>query len=182
MNKSTKLHWNPSRPLEIDNNQSEITSSSYFFGMVTFISFLILFIFCFVSMSMKPLLLLIPVDIFLSRNLIKFRIIHREVYLKLRKVVNAAQLIDYDQRRRTVDNHAEIIQSAIFDYFETQEQITLIIRPNGIQNSDKVEKLAKLLSTTFNTPMVRINSHRMDCVVYRGYKDDGQLRINNDDF
>lgn len=182
MNRTTKLHWNPSRPFEINSNQSEVTSSSYFVGMTTFMSFLILFVFCFITMSMKPLLVLIFIGGFFSWKIIYLRIIHRNIFLNLRRIANAAQLVDYDQRRRTVDNRAEVVQSAIFDYYETREQITLAIWPNGIQNSDKVEKLAKLLSVTFNTLMARVNSNRMDCVVYRGYKNNGQLRVDNNDF
>lgn len=182
MSRDISLHWNPARPFEITNGQSGITSSSYFGGFLMFVSFLMLFVLCLIDLSLKPLLILPAFLIIPIWQVIYVQLVHRDVYLKLRKIANAAQLIDYDQRRRTWNNRAEIVQSAIFDYIESKEQITVFIWPNGIQRSDKVEKLAKLLSTTFNTSMARINSYRMDCVVYCGYKTEGRLKVDNGDF
>ncbi|MCT3322091.1 hypothetical protein [Lactobacillus johnsonii] len=115
---------------------------------------------------------------------INFNIIHYKEFYALKKVIQSAQLVDYDDKNKTSIFSMRQVVAGIKVIYEkiSNGDIEISFYPNGIKNSDRVRQLTDRLQEAFDLTVISVDNQLTHTTYVLGDISSNKKEVNNDDF
>ncbi|MCT7704997.1 hypothetical protein RON43_01760 [Lactobacillus gasseri] len=131
-----------------------------------------------------PFFLLILPIIYPLEKWINLHVIHYKEFQALKKVIQSAQLVDYDDKNKTsIFSIRQVIAGAKVMYKKLANgNIEVTFYPNGIKNSDRVSQLTDRLQEAFGLTVISIDKQLTHTTYLLGYISLNKKEVNDNDF
>lgn len=128
-------------------------------------------------------LLIVPV-IYPLLKWINLHVIHYKEFQALKKVIQSAQLVDYEDKNKTsIFSIRQVIAGAKVMYKQLANgNVEVIFYPDGIKNSDRVGQLTDRLQEAFGMTVLSVNKQLTHTTYLLGNISHNKKEVNNDDF
>lgn len=137
-----------------------------------------------INILLYPLLLYIIPFLYFIWKWINLNIIHFREYRSLKKVIQSAQLIDFDDKNSTsIFGMRKVVAGVKVVYKKLNNgNIEISFYPNGIKNSDRVDKLTDRLQEAFSMTVISINQELTHTTYLLGNISANKREVHDNDF
>ena len=131
-----------------------------------------------------PLFFFILPVIYPLEKWINLNVIHYKEFQKLKKVIQSAELVDYDDKNKTsIFSMRQVIAGVKVIYEKIGNgDIEISFYPNGIKNSDRVRQLTDRLQEAFDLTVISVDNQLTHTTYVLGDISSNKKEVNNDDF
>lgn len=137
-----------------------------------------------INVLFYPFFLLIVPVICPLLKWINLHVIHYKEFQDLKKVIQSAQLVDYDDKNKTsIFSMRQVIAGAKVMYKKLANgNIEVIFYPNGIKNSDRVSQLTDRLQEAFGLTVISVDKRLTHTTYLLGDISLNKKEVNDNDF
>ena len=131
-----------------------------------------------------PFFLLILPIIYPLEKWINLHVIHYKEFQALKKVIQSAQLVDYDDKNKTsIFSIRQVIAGEKVMYKKLANgNIEVTFYPSGIKNSDRVSQLTDRLQEAFGLTVISIDKQLTHTTYLLGDISLNKKEVNDNDF
>lgn len=135
------------------------------------------------NVFLYPFLLLIIPVLYPLWKWVNLNVIHHREFLALKKVVQAAQLIDYDNESKlTIFGMRDVVAGVKIFYKKIGNKVEITCYPNGIKNSDRVSQLTDRLEEAFGITVYSVNRELTHTTYLLGDISSNKQEVHENDF